>query len=61
MYYKNAAAVVVNYDCTKEDTFLSIESWVKEIDNNESQHILLAIAGNKCDMNHDREVPYEHG
>lgn len=50
MYYKNAAAVALVFDSTNEESFLSIERWVHEIENNGANNLLLALVANKCDM-----------
>jgi GTPase SAR1 family protein len=39
MYYKNAAAVALVFDSTNEDSFISIESWAKEIEQNASNSL----------------------
>ena len=56
MYYKNAAAVVLVYDSTNEETFLSIEKWIKEIEDNRTNYVLVFLVGNKCDMNLEEKV-----
>ena len=50
MYYKNAAAVAFVFDSTNEDSFISIESWAKEIEQNASNSLQLALVANKCDI-----------
>ena len=50
MYYKNAAAVVLVYDCTNLDSFESVGKWMREIEENSSQNILIFLVSNKCDM-----------
>ena len=61
MYYKNAAAVALVYDTTNEDTFVSIEKWVQEIDQNGAGFVQMAIVGNKCDIAEKQEVPMKSG
>ena len=50
MYYKNAAAVALIFDSTSEDSFISIESWAKEIEQNATSSLQLALVANKCDI-----------
>lgn len=57
MYYRGAGAAVIVYDVTQEQTFQAVKSWVRELNTHGSQHIVLAIAGNKCDLDDRREVP----
>jgi len=56
MYYRGAGAAIIVYDVTQEQSFQSVKSWVRELNNHGSQNIILAIAGNKCDLEERREV-----
>lgn len=56
MYYRGAAAAIVVYDVTRETTFPTVKDWVTELNKNTSSTIVLAIAGNKCDLEDLREV-----
>ena len=56
MYYRNAAAAVVVYDITNEASFDVLQEWVKELNRLGPANIVLAIAGNKCDLEDKREV-----
>ncbi|XP_065827759.1 ras-related protein Rab-22A-like [Oscarella lobularis] len=57
MYYRGAAAAIVVYDVTKMDTFKTLKSWIKELQQLGPRDIVIAIAGNKCDLEEMREVP----
>ena len=56
MYYRGAAAAIVVYDITSEVTFKCMKSWVKELTQYGPQNIIIAVAGNKCDLEEAREV-----
>ncbi|XP_067652810.1 ras-related protein Rab-22A-like [Haliotis asinina] len=56
MYYRGAAAAIIVYDVTRESTFRSVKSWVQELRRQGSPNIVIAIAGNKCDLEDLREV-----
>ncbi|XP_064610701.1 ras-related protein Rab-22A-like [Liolophura sinensis] len=56
MYYRGAAAAIVVYDVTKESSFHTVKDWVKELHRHGPPRIVLAIAGNKCDLEDLREV-----
>lgn len=56
MYYRNAAAAVVVYDITNEASFDVLQEWIKELNRLGPADIVLAIAGNKCDLEDKREV-----
>lgn len=51
------------YDITKEQTFLSLKSWLDNLKSHAEQDICIMLVGNKVDLaqqNEDlREVPYE--
>eukprot|EP00118_Oscarella_pearsei_P001335 m.7189 g.7189 ORF g.7189 m.7189 type:complete len:195 (+) comp17966_c0_seq1:115-699(+) len=57
MYYRGAAAAIVVYDVTKMDTFKTLKSWIKELQQLGPRDIVIAVAGNKCDLEEMREVP----
>lgn len=56
MYYRNAAAAIVTYDITNESSFDILQEWIKELNRLGPPDIVLAIAGNKCDLEDKREV-----
>ncbi|KAL8179547.1 UNVERIFIED_CONTAM: Ras- protein Rab-22A [Gekko kuhli] len=56
MYYRGSAAAIIVYDITKEETFSTLKNWVKELRQHGPPNIVVAIAGNKCDLNDAREV-----
>ncbi|ESO82802.1 hypothetical protein LOTGIDRAFT_229819 [Lottia gigantea] len=56
MYYRGAAAAIIAYDVTRESSFKSVKSWVQELRHQGHPNIVLAIAGNKCDLEDLREV-----
>ncbi|XP_027680572.1 ras-related protein Rab-31 isoform X2 [Chelonia mydas] len=57
MYYRGSAAAVIVYDITKQDSFHTLKKWVKELKEHGPENIVMAIAGNKCDLSDLREVP----
>lgn len=56
MYYRGAAAAIIVYDVTRESTFRTVKDWIRELQKNATTDIVLAIAGNKCDLEDLREV-----
>ena len=59
MYYRGAAAAVVVYDITNRDTFQRAKQWVKELQRQGNPNIVIALAGNKSDLNSKRKVEPE--
>lgn len=56
MYYRGSAAAIVVYDVTREVTFRTVKDWVNELRKNGTIDMVIAIAGNKCDLEDLREV-----
>eukprot|EP01032_Pedospumella_encystans_P029341 gene29341-33135_t len=59
MYYRGAAAAIVVYDITKKDSFNGAKSWVKELQRRGDPNVVIALAGNKADMEGKRKVQTE--
>jgi small GTP-binding protein len=56
MYYRGAQAAIVVYDITNQDTFERAKNWVKELQRQATPGIVIALAGNKLDLNTMRSV-----
>ncbi|AGO13422.1 AaceriACL084Cp [[Ashbya] aceris (nom. inval.)] len=50
MYYRNAQAALVVYDVTKPQSFIKARHWVKELHEQASKGIVIALVGNKLDL-----------
>lgn len=61
MYYRGAAAAIIVYDITSQESFSAVQGWVRELRAHGEQNIALGIAGNKCDLQDYREVSYATG
>jgi len=59
MYYRGASAAVVVYDITSQASFTKAQSWVKELQRQGDDKIIIALAGNKCDLESSREVTFD--
>eukprot|EP00192_Tetraselmis_astigmatica_P025582 CAMPEP_0117648362 /NCGR_PEP_ID=MMETSP0804-20121206/358_1 /TAXON_ID=1074897 /ORGANISM="Tetraselmis astigmatica, Strain CCMP880" /LENGTH=199 /DNA_ID=CAMNT_0005453947 /DNA_START=665 /DNA_END=1264 /DNA_ORIENTATION=+ len=59
MYYRGAAAAVIVYDITSQESFTRAQSWVKELQQQGNPNLIMALAGNKADLVADREVETE--
>ncbi|KAI9349201.1 ras family-domain-containing protein [Obelidium mucronatum] len=59
MYYRNAQAAVVAYDITKQASLEKAKSWVKELQRQANPNIIIALVGNKLDLERERAVPTE--
>jgi len=56
MYYKGAAAAIVVFDITSRASFKRAEAWIKELQTQGNDDVLIALAGNKVDRREEREV-----
>ncbi|ODV90639.1 hypothetical protein CANCADRAFT_108700 [Tortispora caseinolytica NRRL Y-17796] len=56
MYYRNANCAVVVYDITQAASLDRAKAWVKELQRQANESIVIALAGNKLDLESDREV-----
>ncbi|CAL1267640.1 unnamed protein product [Larinioides sclopetarius] len=58
-YYRSAHGVIMAYDITKHASFLHLPQWVDELRNYTQSDVPLVLIGNKCDLESEREVPFE--
>ena len=52
--------IVLVYDVTDEESFSTINYWIKQIESNAKKDISLVLLGNKCDIE-ERSVSQEDG
>ncbi|KAI4159673.1 MAG: hypothetical protein LQ342_006366 [Letrouitia transgressa] len=50
MYYRNANCAVVVYDITQASSLDKAKAWVKELQRQANENIIIALAGNKSDL-----------
>jgi len=50
MYYRNANCAVVVYDITQASSLDKAKAWVKELQRQANESIVIALAGNKLDL-----------
>lgn len=61
LYFRKADAVIVVYDITRRSTFEDAKNWVDELRHQAPEDVIVAITGNKCDLNNIRIVSTEEG
>lgn len=59
MYYRGAAAAIVVFDITSQESFNGAKSWVKELQRRGDANVVIALAGNKIDVAEGRVVEKE--
>jgi Ras-related protein Rab-21 len=56
IYYRDADGALLVYDTTDTDSFAKVKSWVKELRKMVGEGIVIVIAGNKIDLDRERQV-----
>lgn len=59
LYYRGASAAAVVYDITSPESFQKARFWVKELQKHASPGIVIALVGNKNDLEDQRQVSKE--
>ncbi|PNF23386.1 hypothetical protein B7P43_G12942 [Cryptotermes secundus] len=59
MYYRNANAALIVFDITQYETFDAMKTWVKELQRNVLEPMVLSVVGNKTDLESRRQVTRE--
>eukprot|EP00798_Chlamydomonas_sp_ICE-L_P023849 gene23849-9405_t len=59
MYYRGAAAAIIVYDMTSVDSFARAKAWVRELQRQGNPNLIMALAGNKADLEGQRMVTSE--
>jgi len=56
MLLSYTTSVILVYDITKRNTFLSLQKWITEVRSYTASNVVCALVGNKCDLLEEREV-----
>merc|ERR1719478_735740 len=59
LYYRDANGALLVYDITDAESFERVGRWVKELRKIVGPDIAIVIAGNKCDLEKQRNVDHE--
>lgn len=59
MYYRNANCAVVVYDITQSSSLEKAKSWIRELQRQADPAIVIALCGNKTDLEARRQVTTE--
>lgn len=58
-YYRSAHAAMIAYDITRRGTFESVQHWIKEVELYGAANVVMALIGNKCDLEDERQVRFQ--
>ncbi|KAG7764322.1 hypothetical protein KL931_004844 [Ogataea haglerorum] len=56
MYYRNAQAALVVFDITQELSLDKAKYWIKELQKQANSDIVIALVGNKLDLEEERKI-----
>jgi len=59
IYYRDASGALLVYDITDAESFNKVKNWVRELRKIVGNDIVLIIAGNKVDLEKNRNVNEE--
>jgi len=59
MYYRNANCAVVVYDITQTSSLEKAKTWIRELQRQADPAIVIALCGNKTDLEARRQVTKE--
>ena len=59
MYYRGAAASILVYDITNRASFQVLKAWAEEFRSCGPPDIVIAVCGNKLDLEEARQVPLQ--
>jgi len=60
-YYRNTAGALLVYDITRRETFMHVSQWLQDAKVHGSSDMTVILVGNKCDLEHLRQVSTEEG
>ena len=60
-YYRGAAAALIVYDVTRRETFEHLRRWLSEVRAVAATPPVVAVVGNKSDLEDRRQVAREEG
>jgi small GTP-binding protein len=61
MYYRGSHGAIVVYDITSASSFERAKMWINELREHLGRKVVIALTGNKADLNEFRQVSTEEG
>lgn len=56
MYYRGSQAAIVVFDITSKESFEGAKRWARDLQRSSEPGLVIALAGNKADLEHVRKV-----
>eukprot|EP01070_Trichotokara_eunicae_P002480 Trichotokara_eunicae@DN2684_c0_g1_i1.p1 len=60
-YIRDSSAAVIVYDITNRTSFLNTSKWIDDVRAERGNDVIIALVGNKSDLNDRRQVSPEEG
>ena len=60
-YIRDSAVVIIVYDVTSRASFEAIDHWISEVHRERGEDVIVALVGNKSDMEDVRQVSPSEG
>jgi len=60
-YIRDSSVAIVVFDITNRQSFLSTSQWIEEVRSERQNDVIIALVGNKADLNDKRQVTWEEG
>jgi Rab family protein len=59
MYYRSALIAIIVYDVTSQESYNSVSYWIRELQTNVEDNIVILVCGNKIDLEDKRAVQFQ--
>jgi Rab family protein len=59
MYYRSALIAIIVYDVTNQESYNSVSYWIRELQTNVEENIVILVCGNKIDLEDKRVVQFQ--
>lgn len=60
-YIRDSSAAIVVYDITNRNSFVNTTRWIEDVRTERGNDVIIALVGNKTDLNDKRQVPFDEG
>ena len=60
-FYRNSSLAILLYAINNKESFEHVESWLNDLKSQANPDVRIFLAGNKCDLEEERQIPKEEG
>eukprot|EP01084_Bolivina_argentea_P223107 377537_1 len=60
-YYRSAIIALLVYDITRQESFNKLKFWMSKLREDGQDDLVIMLVGNKCDLEHKRQIPTSRG